>query len=401
MNSRAWKARWTGAAALAAVLLLTGAGAGVAGADPTTPQATAGAGAPDGASVPNRAAAPDEPDTRAGTGLPAGTAVGWRVLGLAVAPEGTKAYVVAADRSGSRTPVVLRTVDLRSGAVVAELPLAADGTAGRPVVSQDGRRLHVIVADRLVTVDTATGTVLSRTGAPEQERPAGWSPGALTGLAVSPDGSRVYVGQDGPAADGLGVRPGRLLVFGADRAGSAGTVGSVPLPGHSVSGVALQTGGAAAYVATDLGVEHLDTTTAVPTVLRTVARLGAATELTASPDGLRVYALGAQSSAGTGYAVDTATDLARPVFTFATGPADLHYVAVSPGGGRLYLLRDSWTPQAAVLSFDTATDAGLPGETLTGFGLEGVSATAVVPGGHALLLAGIRGDGSYLRTVAL
>ncbi|MFF2658821.1 hypothetical protein ACFVUH_15810 [Kitasatospora sp. NPDC058032] len=375
MNSRVWKVRWTGALAAAAALLLTGAGAGAAAADP----APGASGSITGSSV-------------------TGTAVGWRALGLAVSPEGLKAYVVAADRSGSRTPVVLRTVDLRSGAVVAELPLAEDGAAGKPVVSQDGRRLYVVVADRLVTVDTAAGTVLSRTPAPDQARPDGWAAGALTGLAVSADGSKVYTGQNGPAGDGQGVRPGRVLVFDTGRGAFAG---ALPLRGYGVNGLTLQAGGAAAYVATDLGVEHLDTTTPAPTALRTVDRLGAATELAASPDGLRLYALGAQASAGTGYAVNTVTDVARPVFTFANAPVDLHYVAVSPDGGRLYLLKDSWTPQAAVLAYDTATDANLPGETLTGFGLDGVSAAAVAPGGHALLLAGIRGDGSYLRTVAL
>lgn len=74
---------------------------------------------------------------------------------------------------------------------------------------------------------------------------------------------------------------------------------------------------------------------------------------------------------------------------------------MSPDGGRLYLLKDSWTPQASVLAYSTATDTAVPGETLTGFGLDGVSAAAVVPGGHTLLVAGIRGQGSYLRTVAL
>ncbi|WP_327675609.1 hypothetical protein [Kitasatospora sp. NBC_00458] len=359
------KARWTGSLVASAVLLLTGAGAGAAVAD-TVPAATDG------------------------------TAIGWRALGLAVSPEGNRAYVVAADRSGSRTPVVLRTVDTRTGAVVAELPLADDGTAGRPVVSQDGRRLYVLVSDRLVAVDTATATVLSRTPAPDQPRPDGWSTGGLTGLAVSPDGSKVYVDQDGPEAYGQGVRPGRVLVFGTPQ---GAFTASVPLRGHTVSAIALQPGGAGAYVSTDAGLEHLDTTAPVPTVLRTVARIGATKELTASPDGLHLYALGSQADAGTGYVVDTVNDTARPVFTFADGPVDLHYVAVSPDGGRVHVLKGGWTPQASVLSYDTATDTGVPGETLTGFGLDGVSAAAVAPGGHTLYLAGIRGDLSYLKTV--
>ncbi|MEV6976385.1 hypothetical protein [Kitasatospora sp. NPDC093806] len=358
------KARWTGAL-LAATLLLTGTGAGAA--------------------------------TAEGTGSSTGTAIGWRALGLAVSPEGAKAYVVAADRSGRRTPVVLRTVDTRTGAVVAELPLAEDGTAGTPVVSRDGRRLHLLVAEQLVTVDTAANAVVSRTPAPEQERPAGWSGGRLTGLAVSPDGSRVLVGQDGPALDGQGVRPGRVLVFDTR---SGAFVGSVALRGHTVDALALQAGGAAGYVSTDLGVEHLDTTTAVPTVVRTVGRLGATKELAASPDGLRVFALGALADTGTGYVIDTGSDTARPVFTFANGPLDLHYVAVNPDGGRLHVLKDGWTPQASVLSYDAVTGAGLPGETLTGFGLDGVSATAIAPGGHTLYVAGIRGEGSYLKGVA-
>ncbi|MET9403863.1 hypothetical protein ABZY91_40490, partial [Kitasatospora sp. NPDC002965] len=363
------KARWTGSLVASAVLLLTGAGAGAAVAD-TVP------GTPGGHD---------------------GTAIGWRALGLAVGPEGNRAYVVASDRAGSRTPVVLRTVDTRSGAVVAELPLADDGTAGRPVVSQDGRRLYVLVSDHLVAVDPAANTVVARTPAPDQPRPAGWSAGGLTDLAVSPDGSKVYVDQYGPQLHGQGVRPGRVLVFGTQQGAFTATV---PLRGHAVDAIALQPGGAGAYVSTDAGLEHLDTTAPVPTVLRTVERIGATKELAASPDGLHVYALGAQVNAGTGYAVDTVNDTARPVFTFADGPVDLHYVAVGTDGGRIHVLKDGWTPHASVLAYDTATNAGLPGETLTGFGLDGVSATALAPGGHTLYLAGIRGDSSYLKTYA-
>ncbi|MFF2045670.1 hypothetical protein ACFVVX_35145 [Kitasatospora sp. NPDC058170] len=329
---------------------------------------------------------------------PGATAVGWRALGLAVSPEGARAYVVAADRVGSGSSVVLRTVDTATGAVVGQLTLAEDGTAGRPVVSPDGRRVYLVVSERLVAVDTATNTVVSRTPAPDQPRPAGWSQGRLTGLAVSPDGSKVYLDQYGPEGAGEGVGTGRVLVFGTQQ---GAFTGAVPVGGHTVDAIALQAGGAGAYVSTDQGLQHLDTTGAVPAVVGTVTRIGASSELAVSSDGIRLYALGAQASSGTGFEVNVIDDTARPAFTFGSGWVDVHYVSVSPDGGRLYLLKDGWTPQASVLSYDTATNTAVPAETRTGFALDGVSAAAVAPGGRTLYVAGVRGDTAYLKSVRL
>ncbi|MEV7781431.1 YncE family protein [Kitasatospora sp. NPDC088351] len=364
MNSLAKKARWAGSLMVAGVLLVTGAGA---------------------------AAADQAPE------VPGATAVGWRSLGLAVSPDGTRAYVVAWDRVGSDLSVVLRTVDTRTGTVVARLALADTGTAGRPVVSPDGSRLYVVVSEQLVAVSTATNTVLSRTPAPDQPRPAGWSQGRLTGLAVSRDGARVYVDQYGPYGLNQGVGTGRVLVFST---GQDAFTSTVPVGGYQVDSIAVAPNGGAAYVSTDQGLFHLDTGGAVPAVARVVDRLGASTELAPSPDGTRLYALGWQTGSGTGYEVDTARDTARPAVTFGSGWVDVHFVSVSPDGRRLYVLKDGWAPKASVLSFDTATNTGVPAETLTGFALDGVSDAAVGPDGHTLYVVGLHGgDGSYLKTV--
>ncbi|MCC3769021.1 beta-propeller fold lactonase family protein [Streptomyces sp. UNOC14_S4] len=101
--------------------------------------------------------------------------------GIAVSPDGTYAYVANTGPEGSGGSDSVSVIHTRTDTVT------ATWTAGlnpRSVaVSPDGRTLYVACADGLSVVDTGHGAVRNRL--PAQARAGG--------LAVHPDGSRVYV----------------------------------------------------------------------------------------------------------------------------------------------------------------------------------------------------------------
>ncbi|MFF4364522.1 cytochrome D1 domain-containing protein [Streptomyces sp. NPDC001594] len=152
--------------------------------------------------------------------------VGVNPVGLAVAPDGRRVYVA---NSGSDS---LSVVDTASGKVVDEVKVGSDPV--HVVASPDGR--HVYVANSgygtpasLSVIDTATDKVV------------GW-PGRLGdftyGLAVTPDGRRLYV------TDLLGT------VSVVDTATGKVTGGPIPVGWHPKD-VVVSADGRRAYVANE------------------------------------------------------------------------------------------------------------------------------------------------------
>ncbi|MEU3570355.1 hypothetical protein AB0E96_18310 [Kitasatospora sp. NPDC036755] len=309
--------------------------------------------------------------------LTAGTArslaVGWTAPVVAVSPDGAKAYVGVIDDDGART-TVLKVVDTATGTVTTALTLST--TPGTYVNSlalgPDGTRLYAVVGSaRLVTVDTAAGTVLADVPLPAQPRPDGYLEGVVGSLAVAPDGAGVYLAQAGPRQR-FGARPGRVLAYSTATGAFTATI---ELPGDGVGSIVLRPDGADAYVTTSAGLVHLGVTPTALTVVRTFTDgHGASGSAVLSPDGGTLYGFGNSAS---DYTVDTATDTVTSGFHFAPGHGDLRSPVVSPDGHRVYVVSQSSGvmgpgapyPQgpyysSVILAYDTEAGALVPAESV-------------------------------------
>ncbi|MFJ8474395.1 hypothetical protein [Kitasatospora sp. NPDC094011] len=323
-------------------------------------------------------------------GVPRTVALDASPASVAVGPDGRTAYVAVKDGIHG---VQLKAVDTRSGAITAVVTLTTGfgADAGPVAVSPDGSRVYVLFGQSrhlpfsvLGVVDTATGTVLSSTEVPDQPRPAGTYPGGLSALAVGPDGSEVFVTQDGPAAWHRPAQPGaRVLTFSPER---RAFTAAVPIPGRYPASVVVRPDGDDAYVATESGLVHLAMDDEPPTVVGTVgATAGTIVGLALDPDDTHVHGVG---DTGTGYTVDLDADTVDATFAISPGQR-LQNPAVSRDGSRLYLVeQDSASPdgKASILALDTTTHRLVPTEGVPG--LQYVTGLAVGPDGHTFYVTG-------------
>ncbi|WP_147267327.1 YncE family protein [Streptomyces sp. SDr-06] len=307
--------------------------------------------------------------------------------------DGTKAYVGAIEASGTK----LYVVDTRTGEITAQVSTGAGRWAGPMVFGARGRLVYVVTEGTLNVIDTATNTLRSSIPIPDQPRPAGSRPGSLSRMAISPDGATIYLDQTGPEDNGPSVGPSRLLVFSTARGAFTTTV---PLPGESPRDIVVRPNGTDVYVSGDVGLIHLNTATAVPTVLRTIAATGFVDELALTPDGRRLYALSKPD--GHAALVDLTHDSVLITIDFRSDFSPVLSPAVSQDGTRLYVLVDDQRTAPKVLSYDTATNTQLPDETVTDFDVERASGLTVGPDGETMYITGtndVDDPGVYLQTV--
>ncbi len=228
--------------------------------------------------------------------------------GIAVSPDGRRAYVADLEQ---QDVIVLDTVQ---AAVLSTIPLALDGdNAQRVVVSPDGRQLYAASGGALTVIDTAGGTVTAT-------HTLGWS---ISGLAVHPDGSRVYVTWPRPQETGSRYE---LIAFDPTR----GVIDwSVPV-GDSPFGVAISPDGSRVYVT----MQSADTVTVVDTATRAlVTTVPVGTNpmgVAVSPDGRRVYTTGQNGIT----VIDTAAHAVLATVPVGSDPFD---VVASPDGLRVYV----------------------------------------------------------------
>jgi YVTN family beta-propeller protein len=184
------------------------------------------------------------------------------------------------------------------------------------------------------------------------------------GVAVSPDGRRVYV---------MNAGHGGITVV--DTATKKAVGGPIPL-GSTPSDVVASADGRRVYVAgrAPHGVSAIDTATGAVSAVSSAA----ADTVALSPDGQRLYV--ASSSAGTVTTIATASN------TVVGNPVAVRYVsavAVSPDGGHLYAMSPG---TGGVVVIDTATNAPVGKAITVDGGFSGASssrhALAVSPVGH-------------------
>jgi YVTN family beta-propeller protein len=123
-------------------------------------------------------------DTTSNTVDPLGSLPGG-ASAIATSPDGTRLYVTSQNRTGSS----LTVLNAADGAVIDTIPLSTHSEDGQPwqgvAVSPDGKRVYVVdpSTNSVLEVDTATNTVTGSI-------PVGDGPQAMV---VSPDGKHLYV----------------------------------------------------------------------------------------------------------------------------------------------------------------------------------------------------------------
>jgi YVTN family beta-propeller protein/VCBS repeat-containing protein len=285
-------------------------------------------------------------DNPGGDGPPSGDLLATITVGdgpwaVAVTPDGAHAYV-SASIDGA---VVM--FDTATNTVVGS-PIHTGTEPLGLVLSPDGTRLYVTdvnagnvdengdpVDDVVYVIDTATNTTV---GAPI---PVGLFP---VGAVVTSDGSRVYVANTGQGGSGTGD-PGTISVI--DTAAHA-TVGSPITVGIEPWGLALSPDGNRLYVG-NLGSHSVSAVdTATGTVSNTIQVGLNPAGLALSSDGARLYV--ANESDNTVSVIDTATSTVVKTVSVGTNPSS---VAVSPDDSRVYVLNDS---DATITVIDSATN---------------------------------------------
>ncbi|MEV6766916.1 protein kinase [Streptomyces sp. NPDC051105] len=176
------------------------------------------------------------------------------------------------------------------------------------------------------------------------------------GVAVSPDGLRLYV--TNTAGNSVSV-----INTATNQAEGA------PIPANHPEGVAVSPDGQQAYVAQPGGVSTIDTITN-HTVGKTLPANGLLMGLTVSPDGQQAY-VAAETSASM-WVIDTATNRVTPIPL----SSDTEGVAVSPDGSRVYA---TYVRSTSIAVIDTSTNGTAGGPIPLKWSSQAV---AVSPDGH-------------------
>ncbi|BBO15408.1 autotransporter domain-containing protein [Bradyrhizobium sp. TM102] len=285
--------------------------------------------------------------------------------------DGRFAYVVA--MSGA-----VEVIDVVGRTVVATIPVAGQ-TAGL-ALSPDGSSLYVTSssAHSVTVISTATNVVV---GSPIAVGAAPY------GVVVSPDGTRAYVANQGSA---------NISIIDAASKTVIGTVAA----GSSPSGITTSPDGSRIYVTnqSDGSVTVIDA--ASQSVVTTVSVSGLPLSVAASPDGSRIYVTTQSNQL---VVINALTNTITASVTLSGGPSSNGIgVTVTPDGSRAYITTGFGfyvmdTATNTILSFVTMpiVDNGNAGTAFIGPNVIVVAGGAVAAGSDAALTA--LGFGQYVN----
>jgi YVTN family beta-propeller protein len=265
------------------------------------------------------------------------------------------------------TGTVTATIDLaEADPGLFPVGVAVNGSGTRVYVTNacdDGLAVEVGIDDptpcevgttgTISVIDTATNTVIATISDPYEP----------LGVAVSPDGSRVYVA-DACTSDCLGSGSGSSAVSVIDTATNT-VIGAIALPDAALSsGIVVSQDGSKLYVASAIGPLNVNDDgivwvidTATQTVITTIdTTLPYADGLVLNPTRPRLYV---DSVVGYIAVIDTTTNtVINDSSTHSDYFAGGFGVAMKPDGTRLYLFGElTSTPQSGMAVIDTTDDA--------------------------------------------
>jgi YVTN family beta-propeller protein len=263
-----------------------------------------------------------------------------RPFGVAVTPDGSKVYVT---NGGDDNPVfgvtfgdTVSVIDTATNTMVATIGVGANpfGVA----VTPDGSKVYVtnrgdnpLFGGTVSVIDTATNTVVATIGVGILPR----------GVAVTPDGSKVYVANDNSSVSVIDTATNTevaTITFDPD-----------PLYGvwPSPYGVAVTRDGGKLYVVSDSVGTVLVIDTATNTVTARITTGPRPSGVAVTPDGSKVYV--ANSASTTVSVIDTATNAVATI-NVGSNPVG---VAVTPDGSKVYVANEG---SEIVSVIDTSTD---------------------------------------------
>ncbi|HEX3430217.1 MAG TPA: YncE family protein [Rhizomicrobium sp.] len=237
--------------------------------------------------------------------------------GVAATPDGRKVYVV--NEAGNSVSVV----ETSSNTIAATIPVTAPY---RDAVAPDGSKLYVGLSggtsdasNTVYVIDTSTNTITGTV-------PVGYSP---YGMAVSPDGTKLYVViNDFDGSNGTG--PNYLAVV--DTATST-LGGSIPISTTYPVNVAVSPDGTKVYVGDDAR-NHNDISV-IDTGSNTVSLIPVGygpEDLVVSPDSSKLYVVNGGDN--TVSVVDTASNAVMATIPVGAAPYGLD---ITPDGSRVFV----------------------------------------------------------------